>query len=564
MKKDELLNYFDDLTRLAQSKCTSDADAEDLVSETFVAALTFLNRGGEIAYPKTWLANTFMHKYNSALRKKYGAPEIVSCDVLTEMSDWSNEMDEAGETDEEAELRREVTYLTQTNREAVIRYYFAGESVAQIAEAMGVPEGTVKSRLFQGRSQIRKGLDKMANITQIGGTDPITNTLPSTLRISNSGSWGNGMRPMSLVEGDLIAQNILINAYERPLTMVEIARVLGIPTAYIEPIVEKLVDGELMAKTSGDRYYTDCIVYKPEDSLTRFDAQLQFVDDNFDRFWKVLAEMLTKLSELDFYGKMNPRQQKKLERYAILDAVQSFVADGAEALYAPPGNHPKRKDGGQWTAMTWMYPAGFDFSKMDLIRAYNAVGGRRFGGRDEDYMGSRGLAMSEFETPFKDCANAKFSGVGLTMYSQKMRKMLWCIYKQIPLDTQGADIPQKMIEQIPEYEKDGILLREDGVLKVDIPTLSSVEYWQMLDPLVGETRDALIAELSGAYCDFLRNTRILLPEHLKGSPNVPDYLLYRCSNDCILMAVVRKACEKQLHLHDVDFCCPPMVFLYVE
>ena len=77
MKKDELLNYFDDLTRLARSKCTSDADAEDLVSETFLAALAFLNRGGDIQYPKTWLANTLMHKYNSALRKKYGAPEIV-------------------------------------------------------------------------------------------------------------------------------------------------------------------------------------------------------------------------------------------------------------------------------------------------------------------------------------------------------------------------------------------------------------------------------------------------------------------------------------------------------
>ncbi|MBQ7930463.1 MAG: sigma-70 family RNA polymerase sigma factor, partial [Clostridia bacterium] len=169
MKKDKLLNYFDDLTRLARSKCTSDADAEDLVSETFLAALAFLNRGGDIQYPKTWLANTLMHKYNSALRKKYGAPEIVSCDVLMEMSDPTGEIDAVGETDEEAELRREVAYLTRMNRDAVIRYYFAGESVAQIGQSLGVPEGTIKSRLFAGRKQIRKGLDIMAKQTQIGG-----------------------------------------------------------------------------------------------------------------------------------------------------------------------------------------------------------------------------------------------------------------------------------------------------------------------------------------------------------------------------------------------------------
>lgn len=171
MKKDELLNYFDDLTGLARSKCTSETDAEDLVSDTLVAALTYLERGGEILYPKTWLANTLMHKYNSALRKKYGSPEIIYCDVFSEMSDFSkisdptNALDMIYETDEEAELRREVAYLTRINREAVIRYYFVGESVSQIATSLGVPEGTIKSRLFAGRKQIRKGLDKMAKQT---------------------------------------------------------------------------------------------------------------------------------------------------------------------------------------------------------------------------------------------------------------------------------------------------------------------------------------------------------------------------------------------------------------
>ena len=564
MKKDELLNYFDDLTRLARSKCTSDADAEDLVSETFLAALAFLNRGGDIQYPKTWLANTLMHKYNSALRKKYGAPEIVSCDVLMEMSDPTGEIDAVGETDEEAELRREVAYLTRMNRDAVIRYYFAGESVAQIAQSLGVPEGTIKSRLFAGRKQIRKGLDIMAKQTQIGGNDYITNTIPAKLTITNSGEWGPNLEPMSLVSGDLIAQNILINAYERPLTAVEIARMLSVPTAYIEPVLDKLVNGELMVKTDGDRYYTDCIIYKPEDSLTRFDAQLKFVEDRIERFWKVLAEMLKKISELEFYGKLNPRQQKKLERYAVQRAVQEFDRYGAEELYVTDNNWPQRRDGGRWIAQANMYPADFDSSRLDYYNEYSFVGGHRLAGRDEEYMGSKGLAMFEFETGFKDCGNAKFREVGFDKYVMNMRKLLWCIYKNIPLDTDGANIPEKMIECLQNYKENGILAYENGSWTVDIPALSNVEYWQQLIPLIHQARETLIDELGGDYVEFLRGTKIILPEHLKGSPNIPEDRLYGCSNDCILMAVIRRLCEKGLFLLDVDYCCPAMVFLYVE
>ena len=567
MKKDELLNYFDDLTRLAQSKCMSDADAEDLVSETFLAALAFLNRGGDIVYPKTWLANTLMHKYNSALRKKYGAPEIVNCDALAEMSDFSamSAIDEIGETDEEAELRREVAYLTRLNREAVVRYYFAGESVSQIAESLGVPEGTIKSRLFAGRGQIRKGLDKMAKQHfTTGTTDPITNTIPSRLNVTNSGEFGPNMEPMSLVNDDLIAQNILINAYERPLTSVEIARTLGIPTAYIEPVLEKLVYGELMSKTDGDRYYTDCIIYKPEDSLTRFDAQLAFVDGSIDRFWAVLSEMLNRIAGLEFYAEMNPRQQKKLERYALMRAVQQFDSYGAKELFVTDNNWPQRRDGGRWIALAHMYPADFDSSRLDYHNEYSFVGGHRSCGRDEEYMGSRGLAMFEFDTGFKDCGNDKFRGVGFNKYVAHMRKLLWCIYKNIPLDTKETNIPAEMIERLPKYEENGILSREDGKWTVDLPALTSAEYWQMLIPIIDEAREALIAELGGDYVEFLRGTKILLPEHLKGSPNIPDYRLYGCSHDCILMAVVRRLCEKQLFLHDVDYCCPAMVFLYVE
>lgn len=50
---------------------------------------------------------------------------------------------------------------------------------------------------------------------------------------------------MSLTEGDALAQNLLILAYEKPLTVSALSKAIGVASAYVEPVINKLVDGEL-------------------------------------------------------------------------------------------------------------------------------------------------------------------------------------------------------------------------------------------------------------------------------------------------------------------------------
>ena len=144
---DRLLVYYDDLRRLAESKCASREEAEDLVSETFLAAYAYIRRGGVIEYPKTYLANTLMHKRNSLLRKAYRRPPVVSLDTLEAVPE--DIVDESSDEDA-AELRRRILYLSETTREVLIRHYFNGYSIADIAKQIGIPAGTVKSRLSAG------------------------------------------------------------------------------------------------------------------------------------------------------------------------------------------------------------------------------------------------------------------------------------------------------------------------------------------------------------------------------------------------------------------------------
>lgn len=60
-------------------------------------------------------------------------------------------------------------------------------------------------------------------------------------------------------------------SYE-PVTVPELADAIGISTTYIEPIVARLVDGELM-KQSGDKVFTDFIIYPEQDRLNTFEIQ---------------------------------------------------------------------------------------------------------------------------------------------------------------------------------------------------------------------------------------------------------------------------------------------------
>ena len=65
----------------------------------------------------------------------------------------------AAKSDAEA-VRMAVSRLSPVLRETVVMRYFADLPVADIAEALAVPEGTVKFRLSEGRRRIREFLSQ--------------------------------------------------------------------------------------------------------------------------------------------------------------------------------------------------------------------------------------------------------------------------------------------------------------------------------------------------------------------------------------------------------------------
>ncbi len=541
--KDELLQYYDYVRRLAESKCDTPHDAEDLLSETFLAAYAYLHRGGSIVHPKTWLANTFIHKWNSFLRKKYRQPLVVEYDALTVAAP---ETDDDYITSEEAEtVRRRLIYLSKTTREVLIRYYYNGSSVQEIANALDVPVGTVKSRLSAGRDNIKKGLNNL-KIQK--------NHIPGTMYISYSGSSGpNFQNTVNDISDDLIAQNLLILAYEKPLSAVEISEAIGIPTVYVEPKLEKLVDYELMQKTEGNRYFTDFVVTYPSDAEEGFDELLEFVDRRFDKISFVIKEILNSIDKLAYSLSLNSRQLKKLERYTIMLALQGFqqMKSGNGML-----KYPIRKDGGSWIALGFALPPGYDHSIERPSDGYTVMGGHRTVGETEEFFGSKELRLCEFDTTLWDNPR-RFNVCGMDNYFKEIYRYLWCIYNSI--SPERASISNLIIENTQNIiDCTGLIVRENGEIKVDIPVIDKNVYCR-IEEIVSSAISRLDVYIGKDFEKFLDYKQVSIPSHVQ---NVIPSHRKNPSAIYFVMACVRKAYETGLHLHDVDYCCPPVVLVY--
>ena len=540
MITDEIMQYYDDLMRLASAKCDSRADAEDLVGDTLLAAYAYLHRGGQITHPKTWLVNTLYHKYNDGLRKKYRMPTTVCLDVGLELAEEEDE--DYHSSEEAAGVRRELNHLAYLSREVLIGFYYGNQRVADIAKRLNIPEGTVKSRLAAGRNQIKKGLETMKTKE---------NHLPGQLFLSFGGSNGCHGEPISLVETDLIAQNLLILAYETPLTVSELSKAISIPAAYIEPILQKLIDGELMVRTESGKVYSDFMITKPQHVLANFKAQLTFAHQHFDAVWEPIQRMNEQISLLPAVQALGEEQRIRLERYAVLKALQDFQNFGGVQIEAP--HFPKRKDGGRWLAQAMAFDAGYDARAYWESAEYMIHGGHRTSQAWQIGRAKR-LRLYEFDTTLWDSPHRY--GDAFDLYFKHVIPLLWHIYDGIPPET--SEIPNEFLARLPMLETVGMIGQTEGKPYVKIPVLEASVYREICTLIRAATAE-LTATVGKRFAAFTATMKAPIPKHLT---SVPTLYRYFTATNYFVMAIVREAYEKQLHLQGVQECCPPVVLVY--
>jgi RNA polymerase sigma-70 factor, ECF subfamily len=136
-------------------RLTGDSDkAREFTQDTFIRAFSRLSQfRGDAAFA-TWLHRIVVTIVSNARRTELRIGREVSLDEADLIEDRASE----AEPDLKECIARAVERLSETYRITLIMHDIEGYTHAEIAEALGVPEGTCKSRLSAARAQLRQAL----------------------------------------------------------------------------------------------------------------------------------------------------------------------------------------------------------------------------------------------------------------------------------------------------------------------------------------------------------------------------------------------------------------------
>jgi len=156
------LPHLDEVYTLARYLLRDGGDAEDAAQECYLRALRYFDsyRGPAI---KPWLFAILRNLCRGEFARRSGAPLNMGGDMdaeedaapLWQEEQASPETQIVHEHDAET-IRRLVADLPQPFREAIVLREVNDLSYREIAEVIGVPVGTVMSRLARARAMLRK------------------------------------------------------------------------------------------------------------------------------------------------------------------------------------------------------------------------------------------------------------------------------------------------------------------------------------------------------------------------------------------------------------------------
>lgn len=153
--------YQSRIVSLARSNVGDPAEAEDLAQEVFVRVYRSLQTFRGESLFRTWLykvALNVVKSHHTRKGRRQGVWEDSGADDTRPFDPPARGPDAEITLMRREAIERALADLAGDLREAVVLRDIHGLEYREIAEAMGVPIGTVESRIFRGRQRLRRAL----------------------------------------------------------------------------------------------------------------------------------------------------------------------------------------------------------------------------------------------------------------------------------------------------------------------------------------------------------------------------------------------------------------------
>ena len=163
----EALVHLDALYRVALRLAGNASDADDLVQETMFKAYRSWDQYQPGTNAKGWLLTILRNSFINEYRRRTRHPETVDVDTIEPFAVFQDiqEEDPQGAFFDKIvddEVLRAIDGLPEAFRETVVLSDVEGMSYQEIGKILGIPVGTVKSRLFRARQMLQGKLYEYA------------------------------------------------------------------------------------------------------------------------------------------------------------------------------------------------------------------------------------------------------------------------------------------------------------------------------------------------------------------------------------------------------------------
>ena len=145
--------------RTAYLICKNQADSEDIVQETFVKCHLHIRELKKEKEFKAWMLKILVRCSWQFLKKKNRELPDDESVVRFQDQEIPGLLDIELKKEREREIFSSIQKLSDKHRIVIILYYYDEMSVKEIAKILGCMEGTVKSRLYTARNQLKTILE---------------------------------------------------------------------------------------------------------------------------------------------------------------------------------------------------------------------------------------------------------------------------------------------------------------------------------------------------------------------------------------------------------------------
>lgn len=149
-----------------QQRLDNSHDAEAVVVETMYEVWRVAGQFNGGSQVKTWLLGIARHKLLDSLRKRgLNRHDDIDDHADALVDDSASVFDQLADQQQAAWVAQCMARLGDEHRESLHLLFYEGMSVAEIAAVTGVPDGTVKTRVFHAKKKIKACLARWLQAT---------------------------------------------------------------------------------------------------------------------------------------------------------------------------------------------------------------------------------------------------------------------------------------------------------------------------------------------------------------------------------------------------------------